>query len=86
MTLQTSRKKPKILSNIISLNFAKLSLQEKTQKTLSTLRYKVFAIGAYFQKSKNTIKLNAALHKKRRKWFMGIWDYPLDLTLQIPNA
>lgn len=61
-------------------------LQEKTQKTLSTLRHKVFAIGAYFIKSKDTIKLKIALNKNRRKWFLGIWDYPIDFTDKITNA
>lgn len=74
-----------IAYNLMSI-FRLFVLQEKTQKTLSTLRFKVFAIGAYFQKSKNTIKLRVALHKKRRKWFLGIWDYPLKLPLEIPNA
>ena len=61
-------------------------LQEKTQKSLSTLRYRTFAIGAYFEKVNNTIKLKIALVKRRRKWFVGLWDYPLDLPLEIPNA
>lgn len=74
-----------IAYNLMSV-FRLFVLQEKTQKTLATLRYRVFAIGAYFQKSKDTIKLNIALHKKRRKWFLGIWDYPLKLPLEIPNA
>ena len=73
-----------IAYNLMSV-FRLFVLQEKTQKTLSTLRYKVFAIGVYFQKSKDSIKLKVALHKKRRKWFLGIWDYPLDLPLKIPN-
>ena len=30
-------------------------LQEKTQKTLSTLRYRTFAIGAYFEKAENML-------------------------------
>ena len=61
-------------------------LQEKTQKTLSTLRYRVFAIGAYFEKTNDTLKLKISLVKKRRKWFAGLWDYPLSLPLKIPNA
>lgn len=61
-------------------------LQEKTQKTLATLRYRVFAIGAYFEKVGDTLKLKIALTKKRRKWFAGIWDYPLDLSMKISNA
>ena len=74
-----------IAYNLMSI-FRLFVLQEKTQKTLSTLRYKAFAIGAYFQKSKNKIKLTIALHKKRRKWFLDIWDYPLKIPLEIPNA
>ena len=74
-----------IAYNLMSV-FRLFVLQEKTQKTLATMRYKVFAIGAYFQKSKDTIKLKIALHKKRRKWFLGIWDYPLKVPLEIPNA
>ena len=61
-------------------------LQEKTQKTLSTLRYRTFAIGAYFEKVGNTLKLKIALTKKRRKWFVGIWDYPIDLSQKISTA
>ncbi|MGJ1215140.1 MULTISPECIES: transposase [unclassified Sphingobacterium] len=38
-------------------------LQEKTQKTLSTLRYRTFAIGAYFEKVGDTLKLKIALTK-----------------------
>lgn len=61
-------------------------LQEKTQKTLSTLRYRTFAIGAYFEKVGDTLKLKIALTKKRRKWFAGIWDYPIDLSREISTA
>lgn len=71
--------------NLMSI-FRLFVLQEKTQKTLSTLRYRVFAIGAYFQKVNDTIQLKIALIKKRRKWFDSIWDYPIDLTMKIPNA
>ena len=61
-------------------------LQEKTQKTPSTLRYRVFAIGVYFEKVNDTIKLKIALIKKRHKWFDSIWDYPIDLNIPVPNA
>ncbi len=61
-------------------------LQEKAQKTLSTLRYRTFAIGAYFEKVNDTLKLKIALTKRRRKWFVGLWDYPIDLTQKIPIA
>jgi hypothetical protein len=74
-----------IAYNLMSI-FRMFVLQEKTQKTLSTLRYRTFAIGAYFEKAGDTIKLKIALTKKRRKWFVGIWDYPLDLSMKISTA
>lgn len=74
-----------IAYNLMAL-FRIFVLQEKTQKSLSTLRYRTFAIGAYFEKTNDTIKLKIALVKKRRKWFVGLWDYPLDLPLKLPNA
>ena len=37
--------------------FRTFVLQEKTQKTLSTLRYRTFAVGAYFQKINDKIVL-----------------------------
>ena len=60
--------------------------RKKTQKTLSTLRYRVFSIGAYFEKSNDTLKLKISLIKKRRKWFDSLWDYPINLTNNISNA
>ena len=74
-----------IAYNLMSI-FRIFVLQEKTQKTLYTLRYRTFAIGAYFEKIDNTLKLKIALTKKRRKWFVGLWDYPLDMSLKLPNA
>jgi len=74
-----------IAYNLMSL-FRHLVLQEKVQKTLSTLRYRVFAIGAFFEKVNGTIKLKISLAKRRRKWFASLWDYPVDLPLKIPNA
>jgi hypothetical protein len=71
--------------NLMSL-FRLFVLREKTQKSLSTLRYRTFAVGAYFEKVGNTLKLKISLIKKRRKWFRGLWDYPLDLPLKISNA
>lgn len=38
-------------------------LQEKTQKTLATLRYRTFAIGAYFKKQNDKLVLKIALNK-----------------------
>jgi len=63
-----------IAYNLMSL-FRTFLLQEKTQKTLATLRYKAFAIGAYFEKIDGKHVLKIALNKKRRAWFSGLWNY-----------
>ncbi len=63
-----------IAYNLMAL-FRTFVLQEKTQKTLSTLRYKAFAIGAYFEKINDKLVLKIALNKKRRAWFSGLWNY-----------
>jgi hypothetical protein len=49
-------------------------LKSATQQKLSTLRYKIFAIGAFFRKINGSYVLNIALGKKRRKWFTGLWN------------
>jgi len=71
--------------NLMSI-FRIFVLQDKTQRTLSTLRYRTFAIGAYFEKVGETLKLKIALNKKRRKWFVGLWDFQIDLNQKIPIA
>ena len=63
-----------IAYNLMAL-FRTFVLQEKTQKTLSTLRYRTFAIGAYFEKIDEKLVLKIALSKKRRAWFSGLWNY-----------
>ena len=60
--------------NLMAL-FRTFVLQEKTQKTLSTLRYSTFAIGAYFEKVNNKLILKIALNRKRRAWFSGLWSH-----------
>jgi len=76
-----------IAYNLMSL-FRMFVLQEKTQKTLSTLRYRTFAIGAYFEKVNNKLVLKIALTKKRRAWFSGLWNYSkiFDYPFQLSNA
>ena len=74
-----------IAYNLMSI-FRMFVLQEKTQRTLTSLRYRVFAIGAYFTKVKGRLVLNIALHKKRRHWFNGLWDYDINFPLQFSNA
>ena len=63
-----------IAYNLMAL-FRTFVLQEKTQVRLSTLRYRTFAVGAYFQKSNDKLVLKIALNKKRREWFTGLWEY-----------
>jgi hypothetical protein len=75
-----------MIAYILMAIFRLYVLQEKTQKKLSTLRYRVFAIGAYFEKVGDTLKLKIALTKKRRDWFVGLWDYPLTMPMNMPNA
>jgi len=70
-----------IAYNLMSL-FRTFLLQEKTQKTLSTLRHRTFAIGAYFQKLNGNLVLKIALNKKRRTWFSGLWSY--SKTFEFP--
>jgi hypothetical protein len=69
-----------IAYNLMSI-FRMFVLQEKTQKRLSTLRWRMFAIGAYFQKINGTTILIIALTKKRRRWFDDLWNYPISLPL-----
>jgi len=73
--------------NIMSL-FRMFILNSKTQHTLSTLRFRTFAIGAYFQKVKGHYILKLALNKQRRSWFEGLWNQSnqVDLPFQFSNA
>jgi hypothetical protein len=59
--------------NLMSL-FRQVILQEKTQANLSTLRYRIFAIGGYMIKEGNTRLLKLSLAMKRRAWFLGLWN------------
>jgi len=63
--------------------FRMFVLQESTQKRLSTLRWRTFAIGAYFQKINGNTVLVIALTKKRRRWFAGLWNYPINFPLLV---
>jgi hypothetical protein len=54
---------------------------------LSTLGYRTFAVGAYFEKVNDKLVLKIALNKKRRAWFNGLWnhsksfDYPFEISI-----
>jgi hypothetical protein len=62
-----------IAYNLMAL-FRQFILNSKVQHTLSTLRYRTFAIGAYFQKYKDKYILRLSLNVKRREWFAGLWN------------
>ena len=66
--------------------FKQFILQENTQKRLSTLRYRNFAIGAYFEKMNEQVVLKIALVKKRRKWFTALWNQSLNFNFPFSNA
>lgn len=59
--------------NLMAL-FRLFILKSEVQHTLSTLRFKTFAIGAYFQTKGDQTLLKIALAKQRRKWFEGLWN------------
>ncbi len=73
--------------NLMAL-FRQFILQSKTQHTLSTLRYKTFAIGAYFEKIGDQFTLKLALNMKRREWCKGLWNQSnsVNFPFQFSNA
>src|SRR5690606_18649761 len=60
-----------IAFNLMSL-FKMFILQESSQRRLATLRYRTFAIGAYFEKINDQIVLKIALVTRRRNWFRSL--------------
>lgn len=73
--------------NLMAL-FRQFLLNSKVQHTLSTLRYKTFAIGAYFQKTNGKYTLKLSLNMKRREWFSGLWNQSnqVNLPFKYSNA
>lgn len=68
--------------NLMSL-FRQVILQEKTQPKLSTLRYRLFAIGGYMVKEGNNRILKLSLAMKRREWFLGLWDKTAQFSMPV---
>ena len=66
--------------NLMAL-FRQFILNSKIQHTLSTLRYKTFAMGSYFEKLNDKYILKLALHQKRREWFTGLWKNTNELKV-----
>jgi len=61
-----------IAYNLMSL-FRQAVIQQDVQNTLSTLRFKFMAIGAYMIKEGNQTILKLSLAMKRRECFKGLW-------------
>ena len=57
---------------------------------MSTLRYKLFAMGGYMVKEGNCHILKLSLSMKHREWFLGLWDktsrFSLPVTLSTLNS
>jgi hypothetical protein len=69
--------------NLMSL-FRQAIMGNPIQPKLSTLRYKLFAIGAYMVKEGNHRILKLSLAMKRRSWFLGLWGKTSQFVLPIP--
>lgn len=71
--------------NMVSL-FRQVILGTKVHHTLKTLKYKLFANGAYIVKNGNQKILKMSVDMKRRKWFAGLWaksdfcDFPATIN------
>ena len=61
--------------NLMSL-FRQSILGSKVQCKLSTLRYRLFAMGGYMIKEGNQRILKLSLTMKRREGLLGLWDKP----------
>ena len=62
-----------IAYNLMSL-FRQVVLQSKTQATLSTLRFKCFALGSWISKHAGKTTLNISATGEKRKWLDGLFD------------
>ncbi len=62
-----------IAYNLMSL-FRQIILKSKTQATLSTLRFKCFALGSWTSKHAGKTTLNISAIGAKRKWLDGLFD------------
>lgn len=69
--------------NFMSL-FRQAIMSNTRQPKLSTLRYKLFAIGAYMVTEGNHRILKLSLAMKRRAWFLGLWSKTSQFVLPVP--
>ena len=68
--------------NLMSL-FRQGVLGSKVQRNLSTLRYRLFAMGGYMVKDGNRRVLKLSLAMKRRDWFLRLWRKTLNFSLPV---
>jgi hypothetical protein len=79
-----------IAYNLMSL-FLLTIVNSPIAHRLSTMRFKLFAIGSYLIKNGNDRILKLSLAMKRREWFTGIWDrtkvfeLPLNIQYKVSN-
>ncbi|HUI91901.1 MAG TPA: transposase [Chitinivibrionales bacterium] len=59
--------------NLISL-FRQFVLRQKNQTTLSALRFKCFALGAWISKHAHQRALKISLAREKRAWLDGLFD------------
>ena len=62
-----------IAYNLMSL-FRQIVLKSKSQATLSTLRFKCFALGSWISKHAGKTTLNISAIGEKRKWLDGLFD------------
>jgi len=62
-----------IAYNLMSL-FRQIVLKSKSQATLSTLRFKCFALGSWISKHAGKTLLNISATGEKRKWLDGLFD------------
>jgi len=73
--------------NLMSL-FRQVVLQTNTQSTLSTLRFKCFALGSWITKHAGKTTLKVSAMGEKRKWLDGLFDIVRqnDKSFYFPNA
>ena len=63
-----------ILGYNLMAMFRQFIIGSKVQNTLSTLRYKTFAVGSYIEELNGQLILKMSLNLKRREWFTSLWN------------
>jgi len=71
--------------NLMSL-FRQVILQNQVQPSMKTLRYQLFAVGAYMIKEGNAKVLKLSLAMKKREWFNGLWQRSNDFCWSDSGA